>query len=173
MKRILLMIFALVCYVMANAEITNTIWGLTLGKSTQQDVEDVIKARDLTVEERLKTEIICTSPVAFSFGGELWNLVDFGFVNGKLSAVMFLCEPEYLTVSTQQVFEELEVSLNRKYSDYIMNGDFNDDVKFERRYTDYVSCINLIYDLDSGCVILGYSDNKLLQMKKKQDASEL
>lgn len=52
MKRISLILFALVICMVANAQITNKIWNLTLGISGKQQVTNAINAHNLQIRDK-------------------------------------------------------------------------------------------------------------------------
>ena len=122
MKRISLILFALVICMVANAQITNKIWNLTLGISGKQQVINAINPHNLQIRDKGVDYINCSSSTSFDFGGESWDYARFRFYNGKLYSISF----RYTTFfSVRESFDRLKNSLNKKYYSYIRDKDLS------------------------------------------------
>ena len=172
MKRISLILFALVICMVANAQITNKIWNLTLGISGKQQVTNAINAHNLQIRDEGVDYITCSSSTSFDFGGKSWNYANFQFYNGKLYSISF----SYTTFfSVRESFDRLKNSLNKKYYSYIKDKDLNTYGDWYIYYDDGKTTIYLTYNIEQGKDFVGimYSDDALMLKQANKSDSEL
>ncbi|MDE5843676.1 MAG: hypothetical protein K2H35_08085 [Muribaculaceae bacterium] len=172
MKRVSLILFAYVIGIVANAQITNKIWNLTLGISGKQQVTNVINAHHLEIRDKGTDYITCSSNNAFEFGGESWNYAKFRFYNGKLYSISF----SYTTFfSVKESFDRLKNSLDKKYSSYIKDKDLTTYGDWYIDYDDGKTTISLTYNIEQGRDFVGimYYDDALILKHANKSNSEL
>lgn len=170
MKRILFTLISLILCFIANAQITNKIWGLTLGTSTRAEVVNVMKTRNMKVSQDNPDRLTYRSS-SFRFGGAVWNYINLEFHKDKLVSIGFYNfsnNNEDLTRS----YESLINSLDKKYSKY------NTEKEATRAYyTDKNTSISAGIEPKSGpaegFVSLIYFDLDLLMIKGDAGISEL
>lgn len=171
MKRTILTLITIMCCLLADAQITNKIRGLTLDKSTLQQVMNVINAKHLTTYEKKSECITCFPKEQFQFGGEKWDMAFFNFYKGKLCSIHFLI---MRSTNAKASFERLKSFLNDKYSDYVRDKNLHSIIK---KYVDYddgkttVSVTLASEEIDY--VGLRYFDDNLAREVARQIQSEL
>lgn len=156
---------------LAQAQITNKIWNLTLGVNTKQQVINVINNRQLKIHDRGNDYIACT-PTTFRFGGESWNFAKFRFFNVILQSISFSYT---CSISVRESFDRLKKSLNNKYRSYITDKDLNTYGDWYIDYDDGKTMISLTYNIEPGHDFVGiiYTDVALLLKENHQSETEL
>lgn len=171
MKRtITLLLMAFMICLAANAQITNKIWGLTLGVSTKQQVLNVISQKKLKITDRTKDWISCESSSSFKFGGENWETAFFVFYKGKLCYLSF----KYYGPYSEAQFDQLKISLDNKYSEYLHTTS-NPNYKKYMWYGDDKTSVEIFYEenYSGDYVSISYGDNKLILRSAEEEQSEL
>lgn len=121
-KAILIALLLVLAQQCSNAQITNSVWGLTNGKSSKQDVERVLREKGYNfTEERNRDNTISLKigssygkKVTISFAGEEWTNVYFEIYQNTLYDISFWnfsCKNGYT------VLDRLEDKLDKKYND--------------------------------------------------------
>lgn len=168
----MLLLLTMVLCMASHAQITNKIWGLTLGISTKQQVVNVISKHQLKIRDRGADYITC-SPTVFDFGGESWNYAKFYFFDGKLLTVSFSYTSSLLSV--RESFDRLKASLDSKHFQYITSQDLSTYGDWYIDYDDGTTMLSLTYNIENGYDFVGimYSDLKLMRKKINRSQSEL
>lgn len=174
MKRILVLLFMLMSLMTAEAQINQTIWGVTLGKSTQYQVKIMLERKGY------KIQIMPDGSYGIevdnvSFGGAFWSWVNFSFVNGYLSEIWFQNNKRQSPVDLYKVYDKLHTTLNDKYMQYHFSIPSNDMTIKSSFYSDNHTLIILsIWRVDyQEFISLSYGDENLSQAKKIQEYKEL
>lgn len=171
MKRISILLIAFTVCLIAQAQITNKIWNLTLGKSSKQQVRSAIAAHRLKIREQGVDYITC-SPTKFHFGGETWDYAKFRFYKGQLYLVSFSYNA---VISVKENFDRLKKSLEEKYSQYLRDYDLDTYGDYFIDFDDNKTTVSLTYNIEHGNDFVGimyYSDEMMLQ-RHKHSKSEL
>lgn len=172
MKKILLLAMAMLLAVAAHAQIQNQIWGLTLGKSTRQDVRNVLEEKGLTIHELDGGLGASPDEGLITFGSCTWSTAVFGFYQGQLKFVAF---SRYWGESDDatNTYYQLKDKLDAKYSSYYIS--LLEGVE-DAVYADGVVKIDLhtkFNDLYDKGVTLGYSDVRLTGLASDEEGDDL
>lgn len=156
----------------AQAQITNKILGLTLGVSSKALVKQIISDYKLTAKVQGSDVIGCTAPNTFEFGGFNWTSIVFTFYKGKLCAVTFLNDK---SPASGEAFDSLKITLYDKYSNYLTRNDSYSNGNKWIEYDDGKTTLSLSYDFRNYRHNVGllYCDRALFDMKTESDKSEL
>lgn len=164
----------LVSIVTVNAQISQTIWGVTLGKSTQNQVKIMLERKGY------KIQIMPDGSYAIdvdnvSFGGAYWSWVNFSFVNGYLSEVWFQNNARQSPIDLDKVYDKLQKTLNDKYLQYHLDIQPSGITKKSSFYSDNHTVVVLsVWQSDyREFISLSYEDENLTQTKKIQEYNEL
>lgn len=168
MKKSIIILLASIMCLCAQAQITNRIWGLTLGVSTKQQVLNAINSHHLIIKDRTTNQITAYSRNDFKFGGESWDFAFFGFFNGKLKAVGFAS-----TNGDENMFNRLKSSLDDKYYYCEISEDINPYGESTIFYDDDDTRLAIYYDYSDDLVIIKYINLALQEKEDIKNASEL
>ena len=177
MRHILSLALMLVTALTINAQINTHIWGLTIGKSTKQQVKNVLLQKGYRYEKvnnKTNVQAYCISPKdGIYFGGSNWEYVFFNFYKNILYCIGFQNEKYNSAVDIYSTFDLLKNRLNQKYSSYITNSDY-----YEIDYNDGETWIWLsIYDDDSSYdnkfISLEYTNYKIFKIIYNEENDEL
>lgn len=160
---LLLLIFAVVC---ADAQINRNIMGVTIGKSTRQQVKTIITKKKYTIVENYDDIIIVKSYSGILFGGAKWGIIRFEFYKGKLYNLSFINKKDELCLSC------LITKLDKKYSQFKTTKDVEGywgDVCYYKDSRTMIS-IGTTY---KGVSMLRYTDRFLLKLKNQAETDEL
>lgn len=117
-KMLLLLVFSL-CVNTLYAQIQTTILGCKLGVSTKSTVEQVLRQKGLNLI-KCKDDVSTAWKVFYDtddrvlFGGVYWDDARIGFVDGKLSSILFQSKD-----APRAMYDKLLSSLKAKYPRYI------------------------------------------------------
>lgn len=152
--------------------INKNIWGITLGKSTKQEVWDYLDSKGIGHQE-LENGEVTQSVNDFDFAGIYWNCVNYHFVNNIVSNITFKSRGKeevlkdfyyYLrnSMSTKYtISKRLRYKKNDRYRPQLFIKDPSTLIKLQLyNYTDDLS----EYELD-----FRYIDLNIKKKKEKQD----
>ena len=173
MKRFLIVVLLFFIALDGFSQINRTIWGVTLGKSTKQQVRTVL------IEKGYNVDIDPDGSLAVRvynvvFGGAHWTYISFSFVNGYLSNITFQNNEQQSPVRIENTYEKLKESLNKKYSFYRLSlPGADDDGHVLTCYSDGKTSLvlDLSYFRSRRYISLFYEDEEL-QLKKRQNAED-
>lgn len=157
MKKIFLLLFFTLASVHSFSQITRTIWGATLGKSTLQEVKTIVEQKGFEWEVDLEFddyESLWINADHIPFGGAFWTEVAFYFDNDALESVVF----NNVGTTANSIYEKIKKSLDSKYRQFFV--DKPDDTGWSR-YSDGKTRIGLKLDRSQPSgnkVILYYED---------------
>lgn len=92
--------------------INKHIWGITLGKSTKQDIWNYLDSKELWHQELNNGEVTQVYK-NFEFAGVHWNYVNYHFVNNKVYKITFICS---VKGSAKEYFDIIKEMLIAKYT---------------------------------------------------------
>ena len=156
-KKILLLLVLSLCVNTLYAQIQTTILGCKLGVSTKSTVEQVLRQKGLNLIKS-KDDVSTAWKVFYDtddrvlFGGVYWDYARIGFVDGKISSILFLSKD-----APRGVYEKLLSSLKSKYSRYIYAAVSDNEYT---HFRDNITQINLWYNEYIG-VTLSYGNRRL------------
>ena len=155
-KILLLLVFSLYVNTLF-AQIQTTILGCKLGVSTKSTVEQVLRQKGLNLIKS-KDDVSTAWKVFYDtddrvlFGGVYWDYARIGFVDGKISSILFLSKD-----APRGVYEKLLSSLKSKYYRYIYSAVSDNEYT---HFRDNITQINLWYNEYIG-VTLSYGNRRL------------
>lgn len=169
MKKVLAIFLALIIGLSMSAQINNKLLGFTLGTTTKSQVYNKYKNEKIfTVDE--KGDIYVGDLV---FAGQKWDITTFYFYNNKLESIQFGdvedMTPQYLM---QTIWEGLIISLNNKYSDYLITDSSPDFTYYYDGITDLVLSYSQIPPNQKG-LVLRYYDHSLRLSRMQAEEDEL
>lgn len=144
--------------------INKYIWGITLGKSTKQDIWNYLDSKDLWHQE-LKNGSITQVYKSFEFAGIFWNYVNYKFTNNKVYEITFVCNTKG---SAEEYFSILKNMLMTKYT--ISKG-YNIECPTKLYIIDSNTLIELILDYSS--LYLTYTDLRLAKKKYQKNINSI
>lgn len=101
--------------------INKHIWGITLSRSTKQDVCNYLESKGLYYQD-YSNEYCIQSQNDFEFAGIYWNCIDYYFINNKVSVIVFRCRgdesklKEYYYNLRNIIAKKYTISQTVKYS---------------------------------------------------------
>lgn len=93
--------------------INKHIWGITLGKSTKQDVWNYLDSKGLWYQDYANENCI-QSQNDFEFAGIYWNCIDYHFINNRVSAIVFRCRGDESKL--EEYYYNLRNMIAKKYT---------------------------------------------------------
>lgn len=116
-KLLITLLFLHLCN-LAYSQITNTIWGLTLGKSTKQQVQLVLMQKGYKFTKGTGDSYNVKTAESFTFGSGSWNYANFEFVEDRLYKVHFQNNEVESPINVKLMYDKLKLQLDHKYSSY-------------------------------------------------------
>lgn len=158
------------CY----SQISRTIWGMTLGKSSKQQVRTRLKNKGYIVQKEPNGSL-SVKVDNINFGGAVWTYVSFSFVNGFLSQVWFQNNEIESPIRVDDTYEKIEMSLDKKYQKYRLNVPAYDDGYTMSHYSDSKTNITLVLGTyhNTRYVSLSYEDDYLKEKQNQRENDEL
>lgn len=156
------------------AQINKTIWGVTLGKSTKQQVKTMLVNKGYTVRVEPDGSLY-VDVNNISFGGAYWTYIAFSFVDGKLYQVWFQNNEKQSPVKIEEAFKKTKNFLNEKYIHYSVEARPSDTIEEVSDFADgktYVSLMINRYHYQR-YISLSYADLQLDNLKNKRSTDEL
>ncbi len=172
MKKVFLLLVLTLASVHAYSQITRTIRGATLGKSTMQEVKTMLVQKGYKVEEVLEFddyESLWINADHIPFGGAFWTEVAFYFDNDALEGVTF----NNVGTTANSIYEKIKKSLDSKYRQYIVD---KPDGTGWSRYSDGETRVGLKLDRSQpggNKVILYYEDLYQTESTDQNEMDEL
>ena len=121
MKKIISLTLMLIIGLTLNAQINTNIWGLTLGKSTKQQVKSVLKKKGyqcvVTPQGNYSINLNNTK-----FGGGYWSYAEFSFHKNILYNIGFLNDANRSVIDVDNMYEKVKQNLMIKYGEYYYSG---------------------------------------------------
>ncbi len=156
---------------LSGCQITNNIWGCTLGQSSYAQVKVVTdkKGYHLTkMEGSSMPEIFSyyNNYPTISFGAELWQSVACSFLNGKLMHISFARKD-----NSGESYRAVRDRLKAKYQDYF-DGETTQGNTIQTAFVDKHTLVLLSLNTD-GVVLLQYFDQVLRKMQYQHMKDEL
>jgi hypothetical protein len=158
---------------MCSAQITRSFWGLELGRSTKQNVIDVLKQKGYSpqIDNSDNTVYIITGIWNnFKYGGGFWTYASFEFHNGKLMKVHFQNNEEEIIMDIALMYEDISEKLETKYYRYKKQ-----DIGQPPYYDDGKTLLSLAYGFHNGIrrISITYYDNTLWEQQHQDEYDEL
>ena len=100
------------------AQINSSIWGLSIGSSTKQQVKSVINQKGFSIETEPDGAYCIKYPKGVKSGGEWWTYISFTFVNGLLCEVWFQNNEVESISDISANYNRIKRSLDEKYIKY-------------------------------------------------------
>lgn len=172
MKKVFLLLVLTLASVHAYSQITRTIWGATLGKSTLQEVKTIVEQKGFEWEVDLEFddyESLWINADHIPFGGAFWTEVAFYFDNDVLESVVF----NNVGTTANSIYEKIKKSLDSKYRQFFV--DKPDDTGWSR-YSDGKTRIGLKLDRSQpggNKVMLYYEDHDQPEKTNQDGMDEL
>lgn len=144
--------------------INKHIWGITLGKSTKQDVWNYLDSKGLWHQE-LKNGEITQIYKEFEFAGVYWDYVNYHFTSNKVYKITFICN---VKGSAKEYFDRLKDMLVSKYT-LSKKNNTSSPLKF------YIkdSHVLIELELDYNTLYFRYIDLKAKKGKYQKDLSSI
>ena len=159
MKKIISITLVLITALTLNAQINTNIWGLIVGKSTKQQVKNVIRQKGFTKIYEEGYDYISIEPRnGISFGGVTWDNLGLFFHKNTLCQIVF----DYNQNSKSEVYSLMKIKLEGKYSIYKLS-ETSQKIYFE----DNNSNILLTMEFDH-ILRLFYTNNRLFNLKEQE-----
>lgn len=150
-----------------SAQIQRTFFGFTLGTTTKSEVYNKCNGSVKITEIRGGYQIW-----PLSFGGYDWTGANLLFYKNKLYQVL-LYSRGYATRDKDEIWNELNAKLKKKYFQYYSSSSTLDDVWYIDNYT-YLNLEFIYYNNISECQRrLIYTDRALYTQKKIDEDNEL
>lgn len=164
----------LITSVFCCAQINRVFWGVTLGKSTKQQVKNTLVKKGYKV----KTEpdgSICVNVNNVNFGGAYWTYISFSFVSDKLYQVWFQNNEIQSPVRIDNTYAKLKSSLDKKYSAFINNVHSIEGTEKVSDYADTKTYVSLRLGSyhNQRYISLSYEDLGSYDVKIKKESDEL
>ena len=174
MKRVISLTLMLVAALTIYAQINTNIWGLTVGKSTKQQVKNVLRNKGYSVEVLYDGTIAIAPKSGVYFGGQLWERTYFAFYKNTLSQVAFQTDNESSFNNVYSVFYVLSNKLKEKYGRYYK---FSEEDKYfyfdDGNNTVSISIYNSDVSSSIIYVSLSYYNNILDSKRTQSETDEL
>ncbi len=171
MKKILTITLLLITVLSINAQITRDILGLTLGKSSQQQVVKIMKDKGYYVEY-IDDGIAVATDNGFIFGGITWQGLSIGFYKNILYMICLVKSNDTSSrlSDVYSTFELLKAKLNNKYLSYK-----NIDDEYHVTYNDPMTHISLSINESPNdmFLVLTYTDVNIFVTKLFEENDEL
>ena len=148
----------------SKTSINNHIWGITLGKSTKEDVLNYLDNQKIWHQE-LKNGSITQGYKDFEFAGVYWNYVYYYYVNDKVYKITFIYRPEG---SANSDYIKLKNMLTAKYA---LSKNFKKESPLSFSIKDSNTLIEINDKYDE--LILKYIDLKGKKEKSKIDINNI
>ncbi|MEE1095866.1 MAG: hypothetical protein UH084_04755 [Paludibacteraceae bacterium] len=180
MKRSLTFVLFLWCCIALSAQLTRTVYGISLGEKESNVVQRMVDKK-LTIEtEDSQHGKLISGKGDVIFAGEAWDGVSVSIRNGKVYGILFLKEKEYEEGRELiQTFSSLILSLAEKYPDYAQEPKskkysygMDTSVLFKDDKTTIVLTEKLRPESTSS-ITLGYVDNVEFDAHGNEAAKEL
>ncbi len=156
------------------AQINRVFWGVTLGRSTKQQVRNALVQKGYTV----KTEpdgSLCVNVNNVNFGGAYWTYVSFSFVDDKLYQVWFQNNEEQSPIKINDTYGKLKTNLDKKYGTFNFHVQPTEGTEKVSNYTDTKTLVSLMLRSYHHIryISLSYEDLNSYDSKIKNENDEL
>lgn len=174
MNRILAILIMTVSLMTANAQISRTFWGVTLGKSTRNEVRTMLVQKGYKIHT-MPDESYAINGDNVYFGGASWTFISFSFVNGYLSQVWFQNNDIQSPIDVDKVYDKLEKNLSDKYTKYHLDIPSNEEGTKWCNFSDDKTLVVIAISQDKirKYISLWYQDENLAQTKERLEYNEL
>ena len=174
MKKVLLLIVLSFSSIYCFAQINRVFWGVTLGRSTKQQVRNALVQKGYTV----KTEpdgSLCVNVNNVNFGGAYWTYVSFSFVDDKLYQVWFQNNEEQSPIKIDDTYDKLKTNLDKKYGTFVFQVQPTEGTEKVSNYTDTKTLVSLMLRSYHHIryISLSYEDLNSYDSKIKNENDEL
>ena len=177
MRQYILLFILMLASLRCTAQINSSIWGLSIGSSTKQQVRSVINQKGFSIETEPDGAYCIKYPKGVKFGGEWWTYISFTFVNGLLCEVWFQNnEVESISISDIAAnYNRIKKTLDEKYSKYKSFSGKKDDGSVYSDYWDETTTLSINLHIYNGVkyISLVYQNDKLNSLRQKNDKNEL
>jgi hypothetical protein len=176
MKKVILSLLVCLTYFCAFSQINKTIWGVTIGKSTKNQVLTILKNQGFKNIGELEDDGFYITDYSgegkIRFGGIPWESMHFCFFNGKLYRIDFYRTFNYRDGYSNSFVKNTVISaLSKKYSDYYFDSTEENNRK-EVWYYDNVIAINFSEDNNYHDFSLVYYDFDAFKQKQAKENDE-
>lgn len=174
MKRLLTLLLLITLFLGANAQISRSFWGVTLGRSSKQQVKTMLVQKGYRINiEPDGSYAVNANNVAF--GGATWSYISFCFVGNILSEVWFQNNEKQSPVNINHVFEKLSKSLYGKYARFHLETTSDEYVEKCSDFSDGRTSLSLSIQSYHSLryVSLSYGDENLSKKKRRNEYDEL
>ncbi len=146
--------------------INKNIFGITLGKSTKQDVWNHLDSLNMWYLE-IENGSITQTQKEFEFIGIYWDYINYHFTNDKVYKITFVSRMNYRSIGNY--LDKLKGMLAEKYT---LSKKF-DNYRHEYTLSDGSTLIEVEVESDYEEIIFRYTDLKLKNKKLKQDTNSI
>ena len=170
MKKLSLIVIALLITFCASAQIQRKFMGFTFGLSTKSEVLNYAKQKHKEYRVMDDDNIYVRDLV---FAGDNWHMTAFTFYHNKLYMLYFSNNEDFTLRSTLDLrWERLKDTLNSKYYRYLKKDDSSDSVL---TFDDGRSILVARYEFFEGrkSLTLMYYDLKTFLLNSQEDNDEL
>lgn len=166
----LLLISSTICC----AQINRVFWGVTLGRSTKQQVNNVLFRKGYTVETEPDGSL-CVNVNNVNFGGAYWTYVSFGFVDNKLFQITFQNNEKQSPGKIDDTYNKLKTNLDKKYGSFILRVQPKEGTGKASYYSDTKTLVSLMLNSHHNIryISLSYDDLDSYDIKNKNENDEL
>lgn len=174
MKRFLFLIL-LFSHICSYGQINRSFWGVTLGKSSKQQVNNTLVQKGFFVETEPDGSL-CIHVNNVNFGGAVWTYVSFSFVNGFLSQIWFQNNETQSPIYIFDSYDKVKRNLDTKYRNLSLPISSDEQCIKQCYYTDGTTDILLSirnYKNKKRYISLSYEDLRLHEKKSKNELDEL
>lgn len=173
MKRFIIVLILVISSLVGSAQITRNVWGLELGKSTRQQVINVLKQKGYTPDTNNPSNSVTIKADNFKFGGGYWTYASFEFHGGKLYEIWFQNNQFENPVNNQDMFDLLKERLDSKYGQFRHSGLNTDESNLCYYDGKTYMWLNIRYFEGVQYISITYTDEKLWEQKMNDDEDEL
>ena len=170
MKKIVSLALLLVTVISINAQINTNIWGVTVGKSTKQHVEAILKKNGFTKLQHLEDNVIVITDYSGSgtirFGGIPWQSMHFCFYKNILYMINFFKYKAYYDgYSYEYIKTQISEPLLKKYSKYCVEN--QDNILL---FHDGINSVSFREDNED--ISLNYYNYSIWEKKRQEEYNE-
>ena len=169
MKRYLIVILIQFVSIYCFSQINRTIWGVTLGQSSKQQVSTMLIRKGYTVKNE-DDGSLSIKVQSVDFGGGIWSYVAFDFVGGYLSQITFQNNEYDSPININDTYKKVKSLLDTKYRKYYIGTPPGYIITDISDYSDGKTTIYLAIGNNKGRFVnITYRDD-YLDKKRQQNA---
>ena len=147
--------------------INKHIWGITLGKSTKQDVWNYLHSKGIWYSE-LENGSITQTQTEFEFVGVYWDYVNFHFTNDRVYKISFVSRINYNSID--ESFNKIKDMLANKYT---ISKNFGSSRNFSIKDSSTLIELDTYRPGRYSELVFKYTDLKEKEIKLQQDTDSI